>query len=139
LIAQLYNWAKRDGRGRAFDSNSEFFLPDGSARGPDAAWVHRERLASLTKEQKRKFLYLCPDFVVELVSPSDRLSKVQAKMSAWIGNGAALGWLIDADNRTVYVYRPGSDPERLANVDRIDGEGPVAGFQLDLTDIWSGL
>lgn len=139
LIAQLYNWSERDGRGRAFDSNSEFFLPNGAARGPDAAWVRGDRLAQLTKEQKRKFLYLCPDFVVELISPSDRLSKVQAKMTEWMENGAALGWLIDADSRTVYIYRVGKEPERLINVDYVDGESPVDGFRLKLTDIWAGL
>jgi Uma2 family endonuclease len=139
LIAQLYNWSERDGRGRAFDSNSEFFLPNGAARGPDAAWVQKDRLAQLTKEQKRKFLYLCPDFVVELVSPSDRLSKVQAKMTEWMENGAALGWLIDADSRTVYIYRVGKEPERLINVDYVDGESPVDGFRLKLTNIWAGL
>jgi len=139
LISQLQWWAKRDGRGKAFDFNSEFFLPNGAARGPDAAWVHNSRLAALTKEQKRRFMYLCPDFVVELISPSDRFSKVQAKMVEWIANGAALGWLIDADKRTVYLYRPGRDPERLVNVDHVDGEGPVEGFRLDLTDIWQGL
>ncbi|HJZ95116.1 MAG TPA: Uma2 family endonuclease [Candidatus Solibacter sp.] len=139
LASQLHNWAKRDGRGRAFDSNSEFFLPNGAARGPDAAWVDKGRLANLTKEQKRKFFYLCPDFVIELTSPSDRLNKVQAKMVEWIANGAALGWLIDADKRTVYIYRPGRDPERLVSVEHANGEGPVEGFRLDLTDIWLGL
>jgi Uma2 family endonuclease len=139
LTAQLDNWAEQDGRGRAFDSNSEFFLPNGAARGPDAAWVRKDRLAQLTREQKRKFLYLCPDFVVELVSPSDRLSKAQAKMAEWIENGALLGWLIDADARTVYVYRPGKEPERLIDVDHIDGEGPVQGFRLALGRIWATL
>src|SRR6266536_2115771 len=72
LAVQLGTWTKRDGRGRAFDSNSEFFLPNGAARGPDAAWILKSRLDQLTKEQKRRFMYLCPDFVVELTSPSDR-------------------------------------------------------------------
>jgi Uma2 family endonuclease len=139
LNGQLYVWSTRDGRGRAFDSNSEFFLPSGAAYGPDAAWVNSSRLAQFTKEQKRRFLYLCPDFVVELTSPSDRLSKVQAKMVQWIENGAALGWLIDADHQTVYIYRPGREPERLTGADHVDGEGPVEGFRLDLTGIWQGL
>ena len=139
LITQLGFWSKRDGRGRAFDSNSEFFLPNGAALGPDAAWVRSSRLAGFTQEQKKRFLYLCPDFVVELMSPSDRLSKVQAKMQRWIENGAALGWLIDADQRTVYIFRPGKDPERLKDVDHVDGEGPVEGFRLELSAIWQGL
>jgi Uma2 family endonuclease len=139
LAGQLSAWSKRDGRGRAFDSNSEFFLPNGAARGPDAAWINKNRLAKLTKEEKKRFFHLCPDFVIELTSPSDRLSKVQAKMVEWIENGAALGWLIDADTQTVYVYRPGKEPERFVDIDFIEGEGPVKGFHLDLTDIWAGL
>jgi len=139
LSAQLWAWAKGDGRGQAFDSNTEFFLPSGAAFSPDACWVYKSRLARFTKEEKRRFLYLCPDFVAELMSPSDRLSKVQAKMVQWIANGAALAWLIDADERTVYVYRPGREPERLTGVDHVDGEGPVEGFRLELTGIWQGL
>lgn len=139
LITQLGVWSKRDGRGRAFDSNTEFFLSSGAAYGPDAAWVHNSRLAQFTKEEKRRFLRLCPEFIVELTSPTDRLSKVQAKMVHWMENGALLGWLIDADERTVYVYRSGRNQERLVDIDHIDGEGPVEGFRLDLTDIWQGL
>ena len=139
LNSQLFAWSKRDGRGRAFDSNTEFFLPDGAAYAPDASWVSKARLADFTKEQKRRFLPLCPEFVVELTSPSDRLSRVMAKMQQWISNGAALGWLIDADRRTVYVYCPGEEVEELVDIDRLDGVGPVEGFRLELTEIWQGL
>ena len=139
LIVQLGMWSKRDGRGRGFDSSTGFLLPNGAALAPDASWVLNNRLARLTREQKKGFVPLCPDFVVELTSPSDRLSRVQAKMQQWIENGVALGWLIDADQRTVYVYRPGKDPERLTDVDHVDGEGPVQEFRLELTDIWQGL
>jgi Uma2 family endonuclease len=139
LTMQLGAWAKRDGRGRAFDSNSEFLLPNSAARSADASWVLKARLDRFTKEEKRRFLPVCPDFVVELVSPSDRLSKVKAKMREWMENGAALGWLIDPDTRTVYIYRPGQDAEELVNVDHVAGEGPVEGFRLELADIWRGL
>src|SRR5713226_3262593 len=80
LTTQLMSWARRDGRGRTFDSSTEFILPSGAKRSPDASWVERSRLARLTREQKRKFPPLCPDFVVELTSPSDRLPQVKAKM-----------------------------------------------------------
>jgi len=139
LNSQLTVWSKRDGRGRAFDSNTEFFLPNGAAYAPDACWVSKARLDQLSRKQKREFMPLCPDFVVELMSPSDRLSKVQAKMIEWIENGAALGWLIDADRRTIYIYRPGRAPEQLVDVDHVDGEGPVEGFRLELIEIWQGL
>jgi Uma2 family endonuclease len=137
LTAQLYNWARRDGRGRAVDSSVEYILPSGAARSPDASWVLRSRLAKLTAEQKKKFLRLCPDFVVELRSPSDRLTQVQAKMREWIANGAKLGWLIDPATRSVYVYRPGQTTERLINPRSVEGDGPVAGFVLEMADIWN--
>ena len=139
LTVQLGMWSKRDGRGRAFDSNAEYILPDGAALSPDASWVQSSRLEQFTKEQKRRFLPLCPDFVVELISPTDRLPKAQAKMRQWIDNGATLGWLIDADRRTVYVYRPGREPEELVNIDHLPGVGIVEGFRLELGEIWRGL
>ena len=137
LTMQLRAWAKRNGRGRAVDSSTEYILPSGAARSPDASWVLRSRLANLTPEQKKKFLRLCPDFVVELRSPSDRLRQVQAKMREWMDNGAKLGWLIAPDSRSVYIYRPGQTTERLVDPDRVEGEPPVEGFVLEMADIWN--
>ncbi|HVP45313.1 MAG TPA: Uma2 family endonuclease [Bryobacteraceae bacterium] len=137
LARQLGNWSRQDGRGRAFDSNTEFLLPDGSALCPDASWVERTRLAKLTREQKRKFTPLVPDFIVELTSPSDRLPRVRKNMEAWIANGVKLGWLLDADRRMAYIYRPRrDDAEKLNAPAKLKGEGPVAGFVLDLAEIW---
>jgi Uma2 family endonuclease len=137
LTAQLYNWAKRDGRGRAVDSNAEYILPSGAARAPNASWVLRSRLAPLTAEQKKKFPRLFPDFVVELRSPSDRLRQVQAKMREWMDNGAKLGWLVDPEARSVYIYRPSQTTERLVDPRRVEGEPPVQGFVLEMADIWN--
>ena len=139
LTAQLSVWAKRDGRGRVFDSNTEYILPDGAALSPDASWVRIERLDEFSKEQKKRFLPLCPDFVVELTSPTDRLPRVKTKMEQWMNNGSRLGWLIDADRRTMYIYRPGQQTEELKEIDYVLGEGPVEGFRLELTEIWRGL
>lgn len=139
LTAQLQVWAKRDGRGAAFDSNTEFLLPDGSALSPDASWVRWERIQQLSPQQKRKFPRLCPDFVIELMSPSDRLSETKAKMQQWLRNGVELGWLIDPDRRTVTIFRPGAEPRVEVAADRVIGEHPVTGFVLDLKDIWAGL
>jgi Uma2 family endonuclease len=136
LSAQLQMWTKRDGRGKAFDSSAEFLLPSGAARSPDAAWVLKTRLAALSAEQKRKFLPLCPDFVVELRSPSDRLARLQAKMREWIDNGAKLAWLVDPEARSAYVYRSEQPVRRLVAPRRIIGEGPVEGFALEMADIW---
>ncbi|MBZ5726898.1 MAG: Uma2 family endonuclease [Acidobacteriia bacterium] len=139
IIAQLTTWSKQDGRGRVFHSNTEYFLPSGAARAPDASWIAKSRLEQFSKDEKRRFLPLCPEFVIELISPTDRLARAKAKMREWIENGAALGWLIDPDRQTVHVYRPGRGPEELADIDRISGEGPVDGFRLELADIWQGL
>ena len=140
LAAQLGSWAKRDKRGRAFGSSVCFLLPDGSAMSPDAAWVDSTKLLALEKTTRKKFLPIVPDFVVEVMSPSDRLSDARLKMEQWIGNGTALGWLIDGDKRTVYVYRPGVACEKFCEIERLEaGEGPVRGFVVDLADVWVGL
>jgi Uma2 family endonuclease len=136
LGAQLQRWAKRDGRGVAFDSSTAFHLPDGAVLSPDASWVLRSRLARFTREQKRKFPPLCPDFVIELTSPSDRLSKVQEKMREWMDNGAELGWILHPDAQQVHIYRPGREVEVLRDAGQVSGEGPVEGFVLQLAEIW---
>src|SRR5580700_10637027 len=138
LSRQLGNWAISDGRGVALDSSTEYLLASGAARSPDASWILKSRLAPLTKQQKRRFVHLCPDFVVELRSPSDRLPALKAKMEEWIENGAQFGWLIDAELRTVCVYRPGKPVEELQGLDHVVGEGPVGGFRLELDAIWEG-
>ena len=139
LTAQLRNWTRKDGRGVASDSSAEFMLPDGSAMSPDAAWVSNESLGRLTRQQRREFPPLAPEFVVEVMSPSDRLKQAKAKMEAWIANGVQLGWLIDGDSETVYVYRPGRPAAAHRHVSKIAGEGPVRGFVLQLRGIWQGL
>jgi Uma2 family endonuclease len=101
LVTLLTQWAWQEGTGVTFGSSGGFILPRGAMRASDAAWVRRSRLAALTPEQKQKFLPLCPDFVVEIRSPSDRLSTAQAKMQEYTDNGARLGWLIDPASRMI--------------------------------------
>ena len=103
VVTSLATWALQDGTGVPFGSSTGFTLPNGAIRSPDVAWVKRSRLASLTPEQKRKFLPLCPDFVIELRSPSDNLKTVQDKMREYLDTGTLLGWLIDPVDRRVYV------------------------------------
>ena len=135
IARQLGNWAEQDGRGEAFESSSGFRLPNTAIRAPDAAWVAHSRLAQLSEEQKDLFAPLCPEFVIELLSPSDRLAEVKLKMTDYMANGCELGWLIDPDNRRVIVYRT-SGTETLAAPDQLVGEGHVAGFVLDMMRIW---
>ena len=139
VITQLRSWADRDGSGRAFDSSVEFLLPDGSALSPDASWVSNESLERLSWEQRREFLRLCPEFVIEVMSPSDRLKAAKTKMERWIENGVRLGWLIDGDHQTVYVYRKGRNPLTRRGVQGLAADGAVKGFVLKLGAIWRGL
>lgn len=137
ITAQLRNWAQSDGSGVAFDSSTGFDLPNGSTRSPDAAWVQRERLAVLSSEQKERFLPLCPDFAVELRSPSDRLSDLQEKMQEYVDNGCRLGWLIDPEERRVHVYRPDQPVNVVKHPSTLSGDPVLSGFTLDLTPIWN--
>ena len=139
VTSQLFAWAKKDGRGKASGSSAEFFLPDGSAFSPDAAWTSHGRLSAVRKGELRRFPHVVPEFVLEVLSPRDRLRAAQRKMQQWLANSVEPGWLIDGDRQCVHVYRQGSEPEQLRGVNQIAGEGPVEGFILDLTEIWEGL
>lgn len=136
IEAVLYNWSKQDGTGVGFNSSTGFDLPNGATRAPDASWVRRERLADLTGEQKKKFLPLCPDFVVELRSPSDSLSALKVKMDEYVENGALLGWLIDPENRQVFIYHPGKPVEHLKSPASLFSDPLLSGFVLDMKEIW---
>ena len=135
---QLRLWARTADTVVVFSSSTGFRLRDGSMRSPDAAVVSRERWNRLSMEQRRRgFAPLCPEFVIELRSPSDRLPDLQAKMGEWLGNGTELGWLIDPERQAVEIYRPGILlPEVLAGPATVEGEGPVAGFVLRTERLW---
>jgi Uma2 family endonuclease len=136
LTFQVQAWTRRDRAGVAFDSSGGFKLPNGATRSPDAAWVRRSRLAGLTREQKQKFLPLCPDFVIELRSPTDNLQAVLDKMQEYLDNGAQLGWLLDPFMRRVHVYRPQRSPEILEAPSTVSADPLLPGFVLDLRKIW---
>lgn len=136
IVAQLVMWSRTDGRGTCIDSSGGFVLPNGARRAADAAWVRKDRVAALPEQQRKKFYHLCPDFVLELRSESDRLSRVEAKMEEYLANGAQLGWLIDTVEKRVTIYRPNCAPESLQSPSKVTGEEPVKGFVLDLSEIW---
>ena len=137
IIADLMAWARMDGRGVAFSSSAGFILSNRALRSPDASWILKSRLAELTADQKRGFARICPDFVIELRSESDRLVALQRKMEEYIANGAWLGWLIDPRQRRVYVYRPRAPVETLDDPQSLSGEPELPGFALDLSPVWA--
>lgn len=136
ITMQLRLWARRDGSGRVFDSSGGFLLPNGAMRSPDAAWVERAALQPLAAEERRRFLPLCPHFVLEIRSPSDQLSALEAKMVEYLDNGARLGWLIDPERRRVAIYRPGVAVEVLEAPVTVAADPELPGFVLELAEIW---
>ncbi len=136
LIQQLFNWNDRDNKGIAFDSSGGFKLPNNADRSPDAAWIPMEKWNALTLEQKQKFLPLCPDFVVELRSPTDSLKTLQVKMQEYIDNGTRLGWLINPQDKQVEIYRQDLEVEVLNSPTNLSGENVLPGFILNLELIW---
>jgi Uma2 family endonuclease len=136
LTYQLKAWSRQNNLGKVFDSNGGFVLPNGAKRSPDSSWLKMERWDALTEEERNKFLPLCPDFAIELMSPSDTLPKTREKMEEYMENGAQLGWLINRTKRQVEIYRPNREVEILENPQTVSGENVLPGFVLDLATIW---
>ena len=136
LTTDLVIWNRQTQLGKVFDSSTGFKLPNGATRAPDTAWVSQERWQTLTPEQRKGFAPLCPDFVLELASATDKLETLRAKLQEYLDNGCLLGWLIDSKTRQVEVYRPGQAVEVLQNPRTVSGEGVLPGFVLHLATIW---
>lgn len=133
---QLRDWNKQEKSGRVTDSSGGFYLPDGSMRSPDAAWTSYERLKELTKEQLSKFPHVSPEFVIEIKSPSDRLIGLQNKMEAFMKNGVLLGWLIDPEIETIYIYKANGEREvKQGFAGTLSGEPTLNGFHLNLEEL----
>lgn len=136
LTYQLRAWSRQNKLGKSFDSSGGFKLPNGAERSPDASWVKMERWNALTQAEKERFAPLCPDFVVELMSPTDSLEKMRAKMREYLDNGARLGWLINRQQQQVEIYRLNREVETLSNPQTLSGEDVLPGFVLDFVQIW---
>jgi len=134
--ADLVLWNRQTKLGVVFDSSTCFKLPNGADRSPDLAWIKQERWDTLTPEQKEKFPPICPDFVLELMSPTDNLKAIQAKMQEYQDNGARLGWLINRKAQQVEIYRLGQEVEVLQSPSTLSGEDVLPGFTLDLRSLW---
>ncbi|WP_108937190.1 Uma2 family endonuclease [Microcystis sp. 0824] len=136
ITAQLWLWNNLNKLGVVFDSSTGFKLPNGADRSPDAAWIPLEKWQALTPQQKERFLPLSPDFVIELMSPSDSLETARKKMQEYLDNGTRLGWLINRKTREVEIYRQGQAVEILTNPESLSGENMLPEFSLNLTLIW---
>ena len=140
LTQQIGIWTDRDGTGEAFDSSTVFVLPNGARRSPDVSWIGLGKWNALTLKEKQGFPPIVPDFVIELVSPSDiknqRYEDLQAKMHEYLDNGVQLGWLIEPAAKTVEIYRPGKQIEILNNPQTLSGENLLPEFILDLSEIF---
>ena len=134
-VREMDLWTDLNG-GVSFSSAGGFSLPDGSMLSPDTAWISQGRWDALTEEQQSSFPPLCPEFVVEVLSASDSRSALHLKMGVWMANGAQLAWLIDPRAGEVTIYRQGKAPELQERPERINGEGPVAGFFLRTSRFW---
>lgn len=136
ISAELFMWNKQTKLGIAFDSSAGFTLDNGAMRAAGAAWITNERWAQVPVEDRSGFAHICPDFVIELMSPSDRLSTARAKMDEWIENGCRLGWLIDPKREKVYIYRADGSLSVLESFDeRVSGEDVLRDFELDLSGL----
>ena len=136
FVGQFWSWNRQTKLGILFDSSTCFKLPSGADRSPDVAWVTKERWEQLNPEEREKFPPLAPDFVLELMSPSDSLRDTQLKLEEYINNGVRLGWLIDRQRGKVEIYRQGIEKEVLDRPLSLSGENVLPGFVLDLQNIW---
>ncbi len=136
LVGQLWFWNRQYRLGKAFDSSTGFKLPNGATRSPDVSWLENSCWESLSKEQRKKFLPLCPDFVIELLSENDEAMETDAKMQEYIANGLRLGWSIDPRTQQVSIYRPSKEVETLIAPTELSGEDILPKFSLNLEQIW---
>ena len=136
IFGPLRDWSRANRRGWLTESSGGFVLPNGARRAPDVAWFPADKPGLPDRKKRPRFPRFAPDFIVELRSPDDRLSRVRPKMREWVDNGTGLAWLVDPERRVVEIYRPGREPETLANAATVAGEGPVEGFVLDLRPVW---
>ncbi len=136
INGELALWNRDQQTGIAFDSSTGFALPQGSDRSPDAAWIPQAKWDALTPEQRKGFLPLCPDFAIELLSPSDSWHQGTIKMAEYQANGCCLGWLLDPKRKRVGIYRPDQPVEILEAPDFLSGEDVLVGFTLDVRFLW---
>ena len=125
-------WARAHG-GKVQGPTGRFLLPDGSRPGPDVSWISDERWNAMTRSGGLPtFAPIAPDFICEIVSPSNRGPELARKVQRFIANGTRLAWIINPERRLVTVYRPGQEPETLADPETLDGEEVLPGFVFEV-------
>ncbi|MEM7594330.1 MAG: Uma2 family endonuclease, partial [Cyanobacteria bacterium P01_A01_bin.83] len=138
LLIQVGIWNRQNKLGIVFDSSTGFKLSNSAIRSPDVSWIAIERWSSLSDRQKKGFAPIDPDFVIELMSPTDELSATQQKMAEYTNCGVKLGWLINPDEKQVEIYRLSDEKEKeiLNNPSSLSGEDILPGLTIDLADIF---
>ena len=138
ILVDVGNWSRSGGDGEYHPGDGMVRHPDGIMRSPDVAWISPERINQRQEGYDGVLIPVCPDFVVEIRSRSDSVSRQQEKMEQWMSYGARLGWLIDAYSEKVWIYREGQDePEELDKPDSLSGEDVLVGLVVDLARIWN--
>jgi len=136
ITTELSIWNRKHKLGYVFDSSAGFTLPNGAVRSPDASWLEKSRYEALPKSEKQRFAHICPDFLIELKSPSDDLSDLKAKMEEWIANGCQMAWLINPEEQKSYIYQPNKEVEIVKGFDKtLSGMEILKGFELELKDL----
>jgi len=136
FMFELELWVRKNKKGLTFSSSTGFLLPNGAMRSPDACWISGERWGQVAEDQKKKFLPVVPEFVVEIKSPTDSLNDLKSKVEEWIENGTRLAWLVDPENRDVYIYRENGFKEVINDFDdTLNGENVLEGFEFDLSQL----
>jgi Uma2 family endonuclease len=134
VSSELRNWSKEEKTGIAFSPSAGFTMPTGAVRASDASWLTLDKWLALPATDRKKFAHVCPDFIVEVRSESDKLEELKEKMTEWINNGVRLGWLIDPQTQISYIYRRDGSIDILRGFDRkLSGEDVLKGFELDLS------
>lgn len=136
LLFQVKLWNKKTQLGKVFDSSTGFKLSNHAVRSPDVSWITISQWEALTKEERKKYLPIPPDFLVELMSPTDILVQVQSKMVEYMNCGVRLGWLINPDAKQVEIYRRGKEIEVLNNPKILSGEEVMTGLVVSLAEIF---
>jgi len=137
LIGSAFTrWMDDGADGMVFSPTAGFRLPDGSCLSPDGAWISGSRWNALSAEEQEGYPPLCPDFLIELRSKSDRRRPLEEKMRLWMDNGAKLAWLIDPVEATVTIYRQNAEEQTLYRPDAVSADPPAEGFLLKTSTFW---